>query len=83
MKFGLFGFLGSVYMEVGSPDRWGNTWQVIQKCRRDYMDRRATHLSGLPQLTGVPHFHVNRPLGVYPKTVFVLPAVCIDKSGEL
>ena len=28
---------------------------------RDYMDRRAPHLSRLPHLTGVPHLHVNRP----------------------
>ena len=29
---------------------------------RDCMDRRVTHLSGLPHLPGVPHLHVNRPL---------------------
>ena len=28
---------------------------------RDYVDRRVTHQSGLPQLPGVPHLHVNRP----------------------
>ena len=26
------------------------------------MDRRVTHLSGLPHLPRVPHLHVNRPL---------------------
>ena len=25
------------------------------------MDRRVTHLGGLPHLPGVPHLHVNRP----------------------
>ena len=30
--------------------------------RLDYMDRRATPVSGLPHLPGVPHLHVNKPL---------------------
>ena len=29
---------------------------------RDYIDRRVTHLSGIPHLPGVSHLHVNRPL---------------------
>ena len=28
---------------------------------RDYMDRGVPHQSGLPNLPGVPHLHVNRP----------------------
>ena len=30
---------------------------------RDYVDRRVTQQSGLPHPPGVPHLHVNRPLG--------------------
>ena len=29
---------------------------------RDYVERRVSHQSGLPYLSGVPHLHVNRPL---------------------
>ena len=28
---------------------------------RDYMDNGVTHLSGLPDLPGFPHLHINRP----------------------
>ena len=29
---------------------------------RDFVEKRFTHQSGLPQLPGVPQLHVNRPL---------------------
>ena len=42
-------------------------WGPHLSCKRDqikmkdYVDRRVTHQSGLPHLTGVPHLDVNRP----------------------
>ena len=44
-------------------------------CKRDQIkiidevDRRVTHQNGLPHLPGVPHLHVNRPLGPVYKEV--------------
>ena len=61
---------GPVYMEVGTPDRWGNMWRatptygvIVIKLKWEKIWTGALpHLSRLPHLIGVPHLHVNRPL---------------------
>ena len=51
--------------QVGEVTRGGSPHLSCKRNQikiRDYMvDRRVTHLSGLPHLPGVPRLHLNRP----------------------
>ena len=72
LRFFSICFTIKAYLHGGGGPQIGEVicgWSPHLSCKRDKIkmrenvDRRVTQQSGLPHPPGVPHLHVNRPLG--------------------